>query len=541
MHRIVVPRRDGSWLTQPPPADWPGWLSANRAELSQSDYDCQGRALSELRRATQQHVRRAAQRYTSDLLGDDVTVPDGTEWIVTGHQPELFHVGVWAKNFAVDRLAQTMKSVGINLLIDNDTHSGTGIAVPTGSRAAPQLTTVPFAESGPVCPWEELPLADRDFFASFPRRIQEAIQPWGFEPALPEFWPTGIAYADRTPQARLCDCLAAVRVAAERNFGLRNLELPLSQLEEMPGFLWFVSNLLANLPRFRELYNVSVREYRRRNHLRSRSHPVPDLAVDDGWHEAPFWMWRAGETQRQRVFAKQSTTELLLRDSRGVFAKLPLTSERSACCAVEVLAALPDHGVRLRSRALTTTLFARLFLADLFIHGIGGAKYDEMTDELIAKFYGMPAPPYATVSAALHLPLGGAWDAGPRQIGEVAQALWTLEHNPERLAERLSPAEEHLVAEKQQLITEQHERQAARPHRRSAREREQNRTRYRRLREINRLLQPAAATRRAEVEALQATLVSQRKANRILGSREFAWVLFPEEKLHRFFDAAPLP
>ena len=40
----------------------------------------------------------------------------------------------------------------------------------------------------------------------------------------------------------------------------------------------------------------------------------------------------------------------------------------------------------MRTRALATTLFARLLLADVFIHGIGGAKYDQVTDEICEDF-----------------------------------------------------------------------------------------------------------------------------------------------------------
>ena len=53
---------------------------------------------------------------------------------------------------------------------------------------------------------------------------------------------------------------------------------------------------------------------------------------------------------------------------------------------------LPARGVRLRTRALTTTMFARYLLGDLFIHGIGGAKYDELGDEIARGFFGIEPP-----------------------------------------------------------------------------------------------------------------------------------------------------
>ncbi len=536
-HRFVLPRSDGSWLAEPNPSTWRASGSANHDALSRSDLNCQGRTLAELRHLTQQHAACAAARYTSELLGTDVAVPGQQPWIVTGHQPELFHPGVWVKNFAVARLARNAQAVGLNLLVDSDTHTGTEITVPTGSRNDPQRETVPFDDPRPESPWEELPLANRSVFDDFAKRVNQKLHPWGLDPLLAEAWPLARHYADRAKSPRLCDALAAMRAGVERSWQAGNLELPMSRLTTLPGFLWFTAHILAQLPRFRTAYNEIVHSYRRRHHLRSRSHPVPDLDINDDWHEAPFWVWRAGETVRQRLFARQEQGELCLRDRRDVFLRLPLTPERSACCAVEELATLPSRGIRLRSRALTTTLFARLFLSDLFIHGIGGAKYDEMTDELIARFYGLAAPQYATLSATLHLPLGGTWPVNAQILGENRHALWELQHQPERFLSDNDAAAENLLAEKRQLIAEEH----ARHRQHSILARDQNRRRYLRLREINQLLQPAVKPRREQVVDELRTLSSEQSANRVLANREFSWVLYPEEKLRGFVQSLPIP
>ncbi len=50
--------------------------------------------------------------------------------VVTGHQPELFHPGVWVKNFAVAGLARQSGAVGLNLIVDNDIPKGPSIRVP---------------------------------------------------------------------------------------------------------------------------------------------------------------------------------------------------------------------------------------------------------------------------------------------------------------------------------------------------------------------------------------------------------------------------
>ena len=51
------------------------------------------------------------------------------------------------------------------------------------------------------------------------------------------------------------------------------------------------------------------------------------------------------------------------------------------------------------------TLFARLGLGDFFIHGIGGGKYDEVTDAIIRDYFGIEPPRYGVLSATLHLPV----------------------------------------------------------------------------------------------------------------------------------------
>ena len=53
-----------------------------------------------------------------------------------------------------------------------------------------------------------------------------------------------------------------------------------------------------------------------------------------------------------------------------------------------------EAGNKIRPRAITTTMFSRLFFSDVFIHGIGGAKYDTITDEIIKRILRYrPSPP----------------------------------------------------------------------------------------------------------------------------------------------------
>jgi hypothetical protein len=270
--------------------------------------------------------------------------------------------------------------------------------------------------------------------------------------------------------------------------------------------------------------------YRKTNRIRSQSHPVPELATRDGWIEAPFWIWREGESPRGRLFVRQSGKLTELSNGAGPIGTLRLHERADACCAVEDLAAMAGSGWRLRSRALTTTLFARLCLADVFIHGIGGARYDEMTDRIIERFFGIAAPEFLTVTATLRLPLS-AFAAAPEDERRLQRNLRDIEFNAERHTNLdADPKLQELIREKRRLVAERasESENGESPGRiqRSAR-----RQRHLRLKAIEARLAAAAAETRSKLERDFEQTRRELAANRLLTSREYSWCLFPESQV----------
>ena len=198
-----------------------------------------------------------------------------------------------------------------------------------------------------------------------------------------------------------------------------------------------------------------------------------------------------------------------------------------ACCAVEVLREWTGRGLRLRTRALTTTLFARLCLADLFVHGIGGAKYDEMTDRIIARFFEMPAPRFVTMSATVHLPIATLFDVTRNDITRLKQQARDLEFNSDRhLATGATGKVAELVREKDRLIDEQHRPRVSQLSRRERRERAgQNRLRYQRLREIGTILSRETTELQQRVQNKIVETQQRLDADTILANREFSFCL----------------
>jgi hypothetical protein len=192
------------------------------------------------------------------------------------------------------------------------------------------------------------------------------------------------------------------------------------------------------------------------------------------------------------------------------------------------LTELPAQGFRLRTRALTTTLFARVCLADLFVHGIGGAKYDAMTDRICERLFGLKAPSFLTVSATLYLPLGNPYDATETQLREINHRLRDLKYNPDRYLNDVVDAAA-MISEKNGLLFE------ARKLRTSNRLRGRlTPEQHRRLTEIRLALQSQTESIRRDFESARSTVQSQLAANTLVRNREYSFVLYPEDRLRQF-------
>ena len=529
--RLRAPREDGQMLMLPSLDRVGEWAAENqvlRLAEARAEYDVQGRSLGELGAQARSELLQQALAYTRDYR--DVDEPRSADRIfLAGHQPQLFHPGVWFKNFTLSHLANRHRAVAINLLIDNDTVKGAAVKVPGGSVAAPVMRNIAFDASSSGIPYEERRIIDHDLFNSFGRRAAEHLRPLIRDPLLSEFWPRVVDRASAS--GNLGECLAQARHQLEGQWGASTLEIPYSRICQSESFCWFVTHLLANLPRFWDVYNESLAEYRRLHRLRGATHPMPDLSAEDGWLEAPFWLWNREDPRRRAVFVRQGGDSLWLTDRAGCEIRLPITPEADASAAVDLLADLPRQGIKLRTRALTTTLWARLALGDLFMHGIGGAKYDQLTDVLIARFFGFTPPRFLTLSATLHLPIQQP-SFQEEDLRDIDRRLRGLTYHPDRCLDLPTQIDgdrlflEAMVAEKQGWID-------------TAPVGDMARRRFLAIRRINHALQPWVANRREKLRRQRNELIRRQRAAAILSWREYAFCLYPAKKMKIFMLAFP--
>jgi hypothetical protein len=558
--RLQAPRDDRAVLVEPPLEDVPELVAENLRERSRlHDYDLHGRWLSDISLQARTELLAAARRWTAAYrnVAPDPPDPNGLIYLA-GHQPQMFHPGVWFKNFVLGDLARRDGATAVNLIIDGDTLANAALRVPGGSVDEPHAVQVPFDSLDTGIPYEERKIEDRELFASFGRRAIEQMTPLVPDPLLKQYWPMVLA------RAKDCDnlgtCLVQARHQLEASWGLETLEVPQSWMCRGEAFQWFVAHLLVSLPEFRKAYNESLHEYRQRCHVRSRHHPAPDLVEEGAWCEAPFWVWTADDPRRRRLFIQATADETLLSDRQSWEARLPLSPESDPARAVDQLMELQRGGVRIRPRALVTTLWARLALGDLFIHGIGGAKYDCVTDRLIERFFGLPAPRFLVVSATLHLPIEHR-RATPNDVRAIQTELRAMTYQPERFLTgeschtgqagnsvpllRRSSAESPFSTACEQAVA--HGRQECLPHREGliAEKRRwiatpqtaQNaRERCQAIRRISAALQPWLDDRREQLTARLTETSRKLQAESVLAWREYAFCLYPESTLREFLS-----
>ncbi|HLJ94362.1 MAG TPA: hypothetical protein VKU02_14340 [Gemmataceae bacterium] len=528
MPPLKAPQEHGAIIAEPPLTEAGRIVAANRQRLEQAPFPVLGRPSTDLLRQGREVVVAAAKEYLHQA-GEPTADFGHTSILMAGHQPELFHPGVWVKNFALNGLAQTLRATPINLVVDQDTAKATALRMPVLSSAEdpwPHAVSLPYDYWSGEVPFEERMVNDEDLFGSLPKRAGPHLQDWGFVPLLDSFWLEVGKQAKRT--RLLGERLVAARRTFERRWGCPNLELPVSHLCRTEPFAWFAGQLLAELPRFHGIYNGCVQAYRRRYGIRSRNHPVPDLAQEGEWLETPFWAWRTGQQQRGRLWARQFPTALALRVDAERWPDLPSAHHREAgaqggAALVRAWQELEQRGFKIRSRALTNTLFARCFLADLFIHGIGGGKYDELTDEISQRFYGREPPQYLVLSATLLLPLPG-FPARPELYRKLSSELRDLRYNPQRHLDRQSATSTalDLATEKQAWITK------------APADKHSRREQFHVLRELTEKLRPFVASQFRTLQEQQQRCAQELQANAVLERRDYPFCLYPETMLRRF-------
>ena len=467
---------------------------------------------------------RDAARYTSAYRNVDWFDPEAASdrpVVMAGHQPSLFHAGVWFKNRMLDEIARRSGATPINLVIDNDMASGVAVRVPTMDveRDRIRSAAVTYDSVGGGVPYEQTAIRDRERFATFPNRLKTTLSGIVRNPSVDRLWPHATRALDRCDIAACA--LAQARHALEGELGWRTLELPLAVAVRGPEFARFVWRILDDLDRYRTIYNDRVDEYRRLHGIRSDSHPVPKLGVDGDWIETPLWVYGDDRPTRRPVWCRRDGDGVVLSDRDGTEMRI-VGSDPDAITQQWVEQS--DANRKWRPRALLTTAYARLVLSDAFIHGIGGGMYDQLNDRILEDFFGFAPPPFMVTSATVKLPDAPEPAAVSERIRDIQRSIRDCRFRGERFVDRLPVSALPLVRRKRDLLDDIPPRGSKLDW-------------HREIETINRQLHDALIEVRAELfEQLEAAKVDLAEA-RLLSSREIPLVAMPLDRMTQAFDA----
>lgn len=375
-----APAEDGRVLLWPEPDELLRDAAENQRRLSSADSVLiQGEPLPEIRR-----------RLRAWVTHTDNERP----LLAMGHQAELYHAGVWAKNALIDAAAAKLGGRAYQFAIDTDEPKHLKLKWPGAS--------MPLTDDPTPAEWAGLLAAPSPAHVA---RVAEAFERdaagWDFRALAPEFLSSLRRLSLESPN--LPAALTNAMHGLDWSLGLRHDALLFSPLCQSESYLLFAYHLLARADAFALDYNTALDDYRREHRVRTPGRPMPNLRMSEDECEVPFWLDSLASGTRTRAGVTRRSDQWVLRAPNG--ADFEFQSRTTASTALNSFAAwLRENDLRLAPRALTLTTVLRLLLADQFVHGIGGGRYDQVTDQLIQRHFGLDPPRFAVTTATMYFP-----------------------------------------------------------------------------------------------------------------------------------------
>ncbi len=501
---LKTPSRNGDVLIEPGFSSFGKMVESNMTRAQGYDFLVCGVPYRDYRRVVRE--------------GNDL--PTDRPALAMGHQPEFYHCGVWAKSVVCQGLAETLGAEGVNVMIDHDKIRSPYLQVPVVESGRVCVKHIPIQERVAAAVYEQMPCWSGDDVDRFARQLEEACGGANDSSLMAPF--LDIFSQAKAPRDWVSQYVFATR-HVDRSFGIALRYLRAGQID----FGCYYADLINNARRFANSYNAALATYRLNKRIKGTRHPIPDLHVDGEKVELPLWIT---DTQglRRRLHVGDGAGRIQICADREVlesYSGSDFESWNTAEACLDDLAT--TH--QLRPRALAFTIWARLFLSDFFIHGIGGAKYDQIADLIIEDYFGIEPPKFSCVSATMWLDLP-RYEVKRDDLLGVRRGLRDTRYNPQRYAVDSEAARE-LILEREQLV-----RESLRLRREAPRDRVARSGAFQALRSLNERLVGYCAVQLVDAGERSAMLEWQLKSNVFANSREYSYCLFPRARLVELQD-----
>ena len=336
-----------------------------------------------LRRDIREEVLCKASDYTRYLvsLAHEAGIALGTtpraldSWkesvplIVSGHQPIVYHSGLLFKSQMLSQIVADEDSFGVNLVIDTDEGDGGAVIWPTVVGDSLELRRGSLAASstqeGVVYGAQRV--ASKEIVRELFAKIESDLRESKLHAIADRASKVGVLYAALAKQP----VAAAHTIVRWALLGAGCCEVLLSSVVKNTGLSGVIQSLARDGLRLVESYNSELNRYRREHRIENAANPFPNMKVAGGEVELPFWL--VDGCSRKPLYA---------RDLQGV-------------------ALRPD--VFVAPRASMTTLLVRAYVADLFVHGVGGGTYDRFVDLFASTYLKVRLPRFVVASRTRYL------------------------------------------------------------------------------------------------------------------------------------------
>ncbi|OHC01687.1 MAG: hypothetical protein A3H23_04285 [Planctomycetes bacterium RIFCSPLOWO2_12_FULL_40_19] len=535
---FTIPKQNKEIFIKPAYEDIPGLISLNKERFKSYDFDINSIPFSGFREQVRSETLKKAGEYTEKIWSlcsnlnissteklsciNDSYAPD-KDITETGHSPILAHPGVLIKHGLINSIAKKVNGIGVNMIVDNDACHDNCLSIPDINGMDSSVERIEFLSSLYNLAFEEIKYTDSTQLLSFKEGVLKALHNPDMKKTFEDFINIVINLSGQTQQ--FSDLFTYARHAFLLRFGICNLEVPVSLISETEPFLNFFLHITANARSFVDIYNAKLREYRRLKKISSKANPLPDLMEKGYVVELPFWIWREGKSRKNLFASVANNRRISIICENKIVTHFDFGENCNSSGNLERLKDLINTGIKFRPKAIVNTMYSRMFFSDLFIHGIGGAKYDLVTDEIIREFFGVEPPAYATVSATLHLPYK-PFNVSNDDVIALKHVIKDMDYNPDRYAsgEIMEDAGmESMVSEKKELIA------------REAHNSEERHRSFDRLRELNALMKEKIRPLIKEKEKEQEDLEKRLRYNSIVTNREYPFCIYPELMLRELF------
>ncbi len=333
----------------------------------------------------------------------------GQKIFSTGHQPELFHPGILWKDIFLSKISQEHNATPIHFIVDTDVKEFIYFSVNESSKGL-QISRFEYIDS------EKKVFYKSELPESIEKKIENLIQKE--KNTLSKFIPDDrIEYVkeileeylsgikDKTPIYQLNE---SIRQKILSSYKINIPSFSISELLDFPEYKSFYHKIASDKSNFIQVYNSQLQKYRLEHKIKNAAQPLPDLEPN----ELPFWKLHS-DGNREKIQEIQ-------------------------------------EGDTIVPRAITLTMFLRMFVCDLFVHGRGGGRYEEISDGIIREYFQLEASPHIVASATMHLPIKSPFEGTIADEKELQKLLRDTNHSPEKFL----PNDHEFVIRKKQIQAE---------------------------------------------------------------------------------------